>query len=316
MCILNFNMEFLELRNDKTKLSILLTIILAFIICSCGEGSVDIGPNTYEAKIVIEGFLYPGQKVEKIIITRNIPLNTEVDPNYLVLKSSDVKLVDLQSGKEYNLTFNSQKNSFEYTGNDLLIGYDKSYQLSVTANVDGKIITAKSTTHTPKSGFKIINEFTTSQPISYRELNSNGNLKNFTIAFTPSPGTDFYVISIVSLNASDTSFIYNNAFVDVKAEDVKKELDRYKYQLRWLQNINSFGQFIKYDLDWIYLWFYGDYRVIVYACDENFRLYTQTYKNVQEFDGNFHEPRLNIQGDGIGIFGSAIADTVFLKVKK
>ena len=42
----------------------------------------------------------------------------------------------------------------------------------------------------------------------------------------------------------------------------------------------------------------------------------QTYKNVQEFDGNFHEPRINIQGDGIGIFGSAIADTVFLKVKK
>ena len=69
-------------------------------------------------------------------------------------------------------------------------------------------------------------------------------------------------------------------------------------------------------LDWINIWFYGNYRIIVYACDENFRLYVLTYKNVQEFDGNFHEPRINIDGDGIGIFGSAIADTVYLKVKK
>ncbi len=304
------------MRNGKAKFNILLIVVIVIIICSCGEGSVEIGPNTYEPKIVIEGYLYPGQKVQKIKITRNIPLNTKVDPIALVLNSSDVKLVDLQSSKEYKLTFNSQKFSFEYNGTDLSIGFDKSYQLVVTAIVDGKVITANSTTHIPKSGFKIIDELTTTQPISYRELNDIGDIRNITVAFTPSSGTNFYVISIVSLNASDSSFIYNNPYVEVKTEDVKKELDRYKYQLRWLQNINSLGPLIKYNLDWRNFWFYGDYRIIIYACDENFRLYIQTYKNVQEFDGNFHEPRINIQGDGIGIFGSAIADTVFLKVKK
>lgn len=304
------------MKSRKAKFYILIIVVFAIIICSCGEGTVEIGKNTYEPKIVIEGYLYPGQKVQKIKITRNIPLNTKVDPTALVLNNSNVKLVDLQSGKEYRLTFNSQNFSFEYNGTDLSIGFDKSYQLVASAIVDEKILNANSTTHIPKSGFKIIDELTTSQPISYRGLNSNDDMENITVAFTPSSGTNFYVISIVSLNASDSSFIYNNPYVEVKPEDVWNELDRLKYQLKWLQNINSSGSIINYELDWINFWFYGDYRIIIYACDENFRLYIQTYKNVQEYDGNFHEPRINIQGDGIGIFGSAIADTVYLKVTK
>lgn len=296
--------------------NILVTSVFISALFSCGEGTVEIGSNTYEPKIVIEGYLYPGQKIQNIKITRNVPLNTNVDPINLVLNNADVKLIDLQTGKEFKLTFNSQKLFFEYNGTDLSIGFDKSYKLVVTASIDGKVLTANSITRIPKSGFRIIDELTTSQTISYREQNSGGGIKNITLAFSPSPGTDFYFFSIVALNASDSSFIYNNPYISVKTEDVKKELDRYKYQMRWLQNINSLGTLIKYDLDWINFWFYGNYRIIVYACDDNFRLYVQTYKNVQEFDGNFHEPRINILGEGIGIFGSAIADTVYVKVIK
>lgn len=304
------------IRFGKIIFNTLSLIVYLIIIISCGEGTVEIGRNTYEPKIVIEGYLYPGQKIQNIKVTRNIPLNTKAEPAALVLNSSDVKLIDLQSGKEYKLSFNPQKLFFEYNGSDLSIGYDKSYKLIVSSMVDGKFLTASSITRTPKSGFKLIDDLTTSQPIKYRELNSNGGTKNITIGFAPSLGTSFYLFSIVSLNASDSSFIYNNPYVEVKTADVKKELDRFRYQLRWLQNINSSGSSIKYDLDWITFWFYGDYRIIVYACDENFRLYIQTYKNVQEFDGNFHEPRINILGNGIGIFGSAITDTVYINVNK
>ncbi len=31
-------------------------------------------------------------------------------------------------------------------------------------------------------------------------------------------------------------------------------------------------------------------------------------------DGNFHEAKFNIDGDGIGVFGSVIADTVYVDV--
>jgi hypothetical protein len=56
--------------------------------------------------------------------------------------------------------------------------------------------------------------------------------------------------------------------------------------------------------------------MIVYAADENYRLFSLSYKNVQEFDGNFHEPKVTLQGDGIGVFASMIADTVYFKVNK
>ena len=138
------------MRNGKAKFNILLIVVIVIIICSCGEGSVEIGPNTYEPKIVIEGYLYPGKKFRrlKLLVTfRSIQKLIQLLP---VANSSDVKLVDLQSSKEYKLTFNSQKFSFEYNGTDLSIGFDKSYQLVVTAIVDGKVITANSTTHIPK----------------------------------------------------------------------------------------------------------------------------------------------------------------------
>jgi hypothetical protein len=48
----------------------------------------------------------------------------------------------------------------------------------------------------------------------------------------------------------------------------------------------------------------------VYAGDNNFKDYVLTVSNVQQPDGNFIEPRMYLTGDGIGIFGSAIRDTV------
>ncbi len=62
------------------------------------------------------------------------------------------------------------------------------------------------------------------------------------------------------------------------------------------------------------MWFYGQYRIIAYAGDENMKNYYLTHANVAEMDGNLHEPVFNIDGDGIGIFGSAIADTLYFTV--
>jgi len=301
----------------KNKLKILLTaLITVAIFYSCGQDVVEIGQNTYKPKIVIEGYLYPGQQVQNIKITRNIPLNTSPDPATIVLSNADVKLTDLQSNKNYQLTFSAQKFSYEYSGSDLAIGFGKNYKLTVNAVVDGKNLSASSVTQVPNEGFKIDRAASILQPLSYRERGENGNVKNFTITFSPSPGTNFYAFSIAALGASDSTFIYNNAYMNVSRDDVTKNLDSYRFQLIWLQNINSFGSGIKYDLDWIHFWFYGKYRIIVYAGDDNYKNFVLTYKNVQEFDGNFHEPQMNMQGDGIGIFGSVIADTVYVSVTK
>ncbi len=138
------------------------------IFSSCGQGVVEIGQNTYEPKIVIEGYLYPGQPVRNIRITRNIPLNAAADPSSIIVANADVKLTDLQTNKDYQLTFNVQKFSYEYSGNDLRIDYGNSYKLTVNAAIDGKSLSASSVTNVPNAGFKINSVLSELPPLYYR----------------------------------------------------------------------------------------------------------------------------------------------------
>ena len=301
------------MRNISGKIIITLLLILFY---SCGESVVDIGEQTYSPKIVIEGYLSPGQKVQNIKISRNFPLNSRPDAKSLILSDADVKLTDLQNNRDYTLAFNPQKFSFEYSGTDLKIDHSKSYKLIVTAKVDGKPLNASSITKVPSRGFRIIKEESSLDSMKYYQRDLNGNVKQFKIIFEPSPGNSFYGISIVALEATLESFVFDNPFIQIKMDDLKKDFDRYKYQSKWLQNIKSDVSKVNYNIEWLDTWFYGNYRIIVYAGDENYRLFMLTYRGVQEFDGNFHEPRLNIEGDGIGIFGSVIADTAYFKVLK
>jgi len=294
----------------------ILLLFLIMIFSACGESVVEIGPSTYIPKIVVEGYLSPGKKVENIRITRNFPLNVHGNPLSLILFSADVRLVDLQSNMEYKLTFNPEKISFEYNGNDLEIGYGKSYRLNVSASFEGQTLSTSAVTITPNKGFEILKEESKLGEMKYREKDNSGNVKNFRLVFTPSTGSNFYAVSIVALDADLSTFIYDNAYFEVKEENLRDYFDNYKYEFKWLQNVNSNVDKIQYDIEWLDTWFYGNYRTVVYAGDENYRLFTITYNRVQEFDGNFHEPRMNLEGDGIGVFGSFIADTVYFKILK
>lgn len=282
---------------------------------SCGESVVELD-KTYEPKIVLNAIIYPGQKVSGISVTKNIPINTQPNPLTLFISDADISITDLSSGKSYKLTYNSTKLSYEYKGSDWLVDYDKSYKLSISARVENTTLTATSVTKTPKKGFSIIDEKTVSGEIQYRETDSEGKVKELSLKLNLSPETNYYPISLVALDAGDSTFIYDNSYVEVKKEDVIKNLERYKYIQRQIQNVNPAALTVDFDINWISIWFYSRYRMIVYAADDNFRLYNLTYRSVQEFDGNFHEPKINIQGDAIGVFGSMIADTVYFKVKK
>jgi hypothetical protein len=298
----------------KTIKALIFTCSLMFLI-SCGESTVEL-EQTYEPKIVLNALIFPGQKVSGISVTRNIPLNTQPNPKTLFISDADISITDLSSGKNYKLAYNTAKFSYEYNGNDWKIDYDKSYKLSITAKVDNSVLNATSVTKTPRKGFSINKEETISGEIQYREKDADGKVKEIPLKLNLSQGTTYYPISLTAINASDTTFIYNNAYVEVEPDEVVKNLERYKYVQRQIQNVNPEAATIAHDINWISIWFYSKYRVIVYAADENFRLYNLTYRNVQEFDGNFHEPKINIQGDAIGVFGSMIADTVYFRVKK
>jgi hypothetical protein len=73
-----------------------------------------------------------------------------------------VKITDESNGNEYNLTFHLADSDkkledyyYEYNGIDLVIDYGKSYTLDVTTEVDGRRLSARSTTTVPNAGFSI-----------------------------------------------------------------------------------------------------------------------------------------------------------------
>ena len=295
--------------------NILASLAVWALAAGCGEGIVEIDQSAYEPKIVIEGFIFPHQPVRNIRLTRNIPLNTEIDVSTVVLSDAQVAIVD-ESGRRYPLSLNPITFAFDDFGTDLEIENGKSYTLEVSAIVDDVALHARATTTVPAGPVRIDRNAPKLAPLLYRERDQNGELKRFEIAFERAPGSSFFALALKALNADTTTFIYDNAFEEFTGEDVLEDLDDFRNRFSWIQDQPlAPGQSIM-EIFWFDLWFYSDYQAVLYAGDRNFKDFLTTADQVQEIDGNFHEPVLHIEGDGIGVFASATADTVHFAVKK
>ncbi len=302
----------------KKKIICFLLMALLSIIVSCGEGVVEVTNDSYEPKIAIEGFLIAGQQVDKIRISRNFPIDANLTRTILIpaVNQTVVTITDIAADRTYFLTFHEAPDQnfddyyWQYNSSNLVIKSGNSYRLNVTANIDGKELQANSTTTVPDSGFGI--SHLNHNQLIFREHDQNNSLKQFKITFNRSPGISFYLASAKAMNPSTSNFIYENPFLGEEDEDV--DIEDYNYQYGWLQDTPiTMGQ-TTFTLFWANLWFYDNYELVMYATDDNYREFVQTYNDVQEDDGNFHEAKFNIEGDGIGVFGSMIADTAYIEV--
>lgn len=276
---------------------------MSLILTGCGKSGVNLDNAPYAPKIVVDGYLYCGQTVGNIRLMRNFPIGSPVDTSHLHLTPS---------GNDVEATINGVPLSFDpamqtYYSDQISVGYDSSYTLDVYADVDGSRLHTTSITTTPQRGFEILNRHIGSFPY---------NSQSIAVEFVPSPGTGFYAFSIVPDSAGTGNFIYNNVFRNhLDSSDVAKNLNDYKFHDEIDQDINSYsGTAYSLAIQNGDTWFYGNYTIVAYAGDANFKDYVLTAPSVQEADGNFHEPVLIFQGDGIGVFASAIADTATFSI--
>jgi hypothetical protein len=278
----------------------LLFLILSMVfISACGDPEVDITGASYEPKIVVEGYLYPGEPVRDIRIMRNFKLNSVIDTSMLFIDNAIVSI----NGQP--LQYNGLTRS--YFSNSLSIEHGKKYELQVTASIDGEQLTASSSTVVPLQGFNVL-----TKNLGIHRYGVDTVL----IKFNPSPSSDFYALSIIPDSASLNNFIYDNKFQpNVKIDNLIEFFNRFRFQSAYLLNITANPvDTVSYIIKEFDTWFYSSYRTIIYAGDKNFRDYVITAKRVREFDGNFHEPVLNFTGDGIGVFASAIKDTIYFSI--
>jgi len=289
---------------------------LVLTLAGCGSSTIEINESQYEPKIVLNGLIYPGQAVRNIKVDRNFPLGQPIVKDQIALSQAQVRLTDIEADTLYNLEFNSTSESYEYTNNDLQIEFGKSYRLDVSASVDGKSLQASSTTTVPEQGLEIDFLHSLLGDMYYRQKNTSGDLVEPMILFDQSQQAWFYTLSTTALDTSLNSFITENPF-GVEPEKVLEDggsMEDFMYSSRWKRPDNENQEQTSFDLSWYSFWFYGTYRLVLYAGDRNFYHYYATHKNVMGMDGNLHEPIFNIEDEGIGFFGSAIVDTAYINV--
>ena len=299
---------------QKVLCKISLIVVIA-IMMSCGDVTVNVDQSQYNPKIVVDGCLQPFNNVSDIRITRNYPLDTEILVNEIILDDAILSIKDVEADTLFQLEYSSATMAYEYIGSNLIIDYGAQYTLFVEATIDGKRLTASSTTTIPLKGFEIVEDECTLEPLTYRERDENNELKKYTIAFKRSPDIDSYIVSIVALEGSRETFIEDNIFeINVDDLDENNLLSELQYGVYWTQTQLGGESLSTVDIEWFSIWFYGKYRVIVYAADKNLNDYFLTHRFIQDIDGNLWEPKLHFEGDAIGVFGSAITDTVYFEV--
>ena len=89
------------------SLFILLLVSILISLCSCGKGIVSVTNESYEPKIVIEGFLTAGQTVDKIRIARNFAIDTNLETFNLIpnVQQTQVSVTDIEDEKTIDLVF-------------------------------------------------------------------------------------------------------------------------------------------------------------------------------------------------------------------
>lgn len=289
-----------------------IMVPFAVLMTACGEGTVNITDVSFQPKIVIQGVLVPEQ-MARVKLFRNFPLDATVGENDIILQNAQAVIRDA-AGQPHDLNFNPQNNSYE--AENLIVEYGQTYTLEVRAAIAGEELFATSTTTVPQPGFQILEDKSLLGSLRYRQRDLNGEIINFRITFDRSPGTTYYAASYTALGADVSSFIYENPFGDVDTSDVIEDFNDFKYAFDWIQDTPVAPGESTIEVFSFFTWFYGDYRVVLYAADRNYRDFLSTFNQVQEIDGNFHEPAFHIEGDGIGVFGSAVVDTAFFRITR
>lgn len=283
-----------------TLLFLISAAVSTFVFQGCGDPEVSLNA-VYQPKIAVQAFVYPGEKVKDIRIYRNFPLNTVTDSAKITVKNATVTLNGIP------LVYSEA--TAAYGNNSILIEQGKQYTLEVSAVIDGQALTTRGTTTVPTGRFVL--------PVKNYGVVPYGE-QGVPIKLIPGVITDFYAFSILPKVANLDNFIYNNLYNSriTRQKLMEEGLGNFIFQFKFLKDmLPSTTDTLVVPIKGFDTWFYSDYRVIVYAGDTNFKNFVLTAGSVKELDGNFHTPLMNLDGDGIGVFGSAIRDTAYFTIR-
>ena len=241
---------------------------------------------------VVEAFLYVGDPVDDIKITKVIPFDSDITDNEV--NGLDIEITS--NGNSYPLeNAESGGGRYFYPGDDLEIISGETYEINFI--YEGDVISSSTNVPDAPTGLDLSsNEIELPQLIDFfdiLDLRQNENLR--VNVEWDNPNGDYYFLVIENVESNPEPIDLNNIlpfnfeFVSTPTQD----------------NLFTMIPFIHYTQ-------FGTHRIIVYRVNEEYAL---LYETIEQDSRDLNEPFTNIT-NGEGIFSGFASDTVYLEINK
>lgn len=242
--------------------------------------------------IIVEGFLFEGQTVSSVTISRLKPFEYNENENFGV---SDAEVVLLNSDQEFNMKLNNDQLG-EYVIDDIdwAVNVGETYSLQVSH--ENNLITATTTVPPKPTGVVISETLLEIPPVeSFEDVFSAINLETLEVSWDNEEARYYYFLvenieeDPEEINQLDFNFGDGNFNLVTEPTN----LDIYNLQPNVLTQ-------------------YGTYMIVIYAVSQE---YVDLYQTDQQDSRNLTEPLTNVK-NGVGVFTSFSTDTLYFEVTK
>ena len=255
---------------------ILFACVGLFIVSACDSNTT----NESDDLLVVEAFLFAGEKVDDIRIKQTIPFGSADSTSTPV---NDAVVALIKEGSRYVLTVSGENGYYEYAGDDLDVEAGDVFELNVQ-HKDAQI-TAFTTVPGPPQNVELSGE-ELSVPNFDIGFGGGGNFDSLSEFFSvtwDNPAEDYHYVVVSSDDPENPDFILPD-FVRNFIGD---------FEIISEPTTANFHEIIPITLSWL-----GPHFVTVYQVNEE---YADLYENREQDSRDLTEPPSNVVG-GLGVF--------------
>jgi hypothetical protein len=273
-------------------LKLLICLCISIIVFDCSNKNPTESEN--QNNLVVEGFLYAGEPVNNIRLTKTVGLDSQ---DTLAPPVNDAQVYLAKEGKTYHLTQDTTRSGYYiYNGSDLSI--ESGDYLFLEINYNGKKVTS-STIVPPKPEDVTISDSTLilSTDTGFPSGGFGQQDTNSIYVRWSNPDSSLYYVVIENLEASPE---------EISTGNFPGGMDLIR-RVTFAPTATS-----EFVIGRRNLTYYGSHMAIVYKVNQE---YADLYESRNQDSRNLNEPLTNIV-NGLGVFSAFASDTVYFTVKQ
>ena len=267
--------------------------LLPLLVAACEDPA----PTDYIPQNVVTAYLIVDQPIRGIVVARSQAVADSFKYSNSVIRDADVRIIE--GANTYRLQYRTDCNNIgEYYLPDttILVQPEKSYRMEIALS-DGGRITGQTVTPARVAWVKPPRALL-QYPADTANLPSPDSLS---FEWTAVPKTREYIISVSCVDSLEYGR-YLTPATEEKNRRTSSVINqnarrRYNETTRW-----AFVQTSKLPLVWFAYKWYGLHDLTVYAPDPNM---VEWFKQTRFGPNEFNALLSTVEGDGIGVFGSA-----------